>query len=48
MDWEGLFCDVDDFCQVAEPLLADGHRRRNRKGRLASYPSLRLNPNSGF
>ncbi len=41
MDWEKLFCDVDDFCLVAEPLLrqrllADGRRRRNRKGRLTA------------
>lgn len=41
MDWEELFCDVDDFCLVAEPLLqqrllADGRRRRNRKGRLTA------------
>jgi hypothetical protein len=41
MDWEKLFCDVDDFCLVAEPLLqqrllADGQRRRNRKGRLTA------------
>jgi transposase len=40
MDWETLFCDVDDFCLVAEPLLrqrqlADGRRRR-RKGRLTA------------
>jgi hypothetical protein len=41
MDWEALFCDVDDFCVAAEPLwrqrmLADGCRRRNRKGRLTA------------
>jgi hypothetical protein len=41
MDWERLFCDVDDFCLAAEPLLrqrllADGRRRRNRKGRLTA------------
>ena len=41
MDWETLFCDVDDFCLVAEPLLrqrqlADGRRHRNRKGRLTA------------
>jgi hypothetical protein len=41
MDWEALFCDVDDFCFVAEPLfrrqlLADGRRHRNRKGRLTA------------
>ena len=31
MDWETLFCDVDDFCLAAEPRLrqwqlVDGHR----------------------
>jgi len=41
MDWERLFCDVDDFCLMAEPLfrrrlLADGRRHRNRKGRLSA------------
>jgi len=41
MDWEKLFCDVDDFCLEAEPLLrqrlwTDGRRRRNRKGRLTA------------
>lgn len=41
MDWEKLFCDVDDFCLDAEPLLrqrllTDGQRRRNRKGRLTA------------
>ena len=44
MDWEKLFCDVDDFCLVAEPLLwqrllADGRRRRNRRGRLTASES---------
>ncbi len=41
MDWETLFCDVDDFCRMAEPLwqqrmLASGQRRRRRAGRLTS------------
>jgi hypothetical protein len=41
MDWERFFCDVDDFCLVAEPLLrqrmlAEGRRHRNRKGRLTA------------
>jgi hypothetical protein len=41
MDWESVFCDVDDFCQVAEPeirrrQLSCGKRRRNRNGRLAA------------
>jgi hypothetical protein len=41
MDWETLFCDVDDFCRVAEPLwqqrmLTTGQRRRRRAGRLTS------------
>jgi len=39
MDWENLFCDVDDFCLTAEPLwqqrlLENGQRKRNRKGRM--------------
>jgi len=44
MDWvdlDVLFCSVDDFCLVAEPLLRqrlleDGLCRRNRKGRMAA------------
>ena len=41
MDWETLFCDVDDFCLIMEPLLrqrqlASGQRRRNRKGRMTA------------
>ena len=41
MDWETLFCDVDDFCRRAEPLwrqrmLTTGQRRRQRAGRLTS------------
>ena len=41
MDWETLFCDVDDFCQTTEPLwrqrmLTTGQRRRQRVGRLTS------------
>ena len=41
MDWETLFCDVDDFCRRAEPLwrqrmLTTGKRRRQRAARLTS------------
>jgi hypothetical protein len=41
MDWETLFCDVDDYCRVVEPLLRQrqliaGQRHRNRSGRLTS------------
>jgi hypothetical protein len=41
MDWEALFCDVDDFCRVAEPLfwqrmLTAGQRRRRRAGHLTA------------
>jgi hypothetical protein len=41
MDWESLFCDVDDYCRVVEPLmrqrqLTTGQRHRNRTGRLTS------------
>ena len=41
MDWETLFCEVDDFCRIAEPLwqqrmLTTGQRRRRRAGRLIS------------
>jgi hypothetical protein len=41
MDWETLFCEVDDFCRMAEPLwqqrmLTTGQRRRRRAGRLIS------------
>ena len=41
MDWELLFCDVDDYCRVVEPilhqrLLTTGQRHRNRAGRLTS------------
>ena len=36
MDWETLFCDVDDFCRRAEPLwrqrmLTTGQQRRQRR-----------------
>ena len=41
MDWELLFCDVDDYCRVVElllrqRLLTTGQRHRNRAGRLTS------------
>jgi len=41
MDWETLFCDVDDFCRRTESLLRQrmlttGQRRRRRAGRLTS------------
>ena len=41
MDWETLFCDVDEFCRRTESLLRQrtlttGHRRRQRAGRLTS------------
>ena len=41
MDWETLFCSVDDFCRKAEPLwkqrmLTAGQHRRQRAGRLTS------------
>lgn len=41
MDWETLFCDVDDYCRAVEPRLrkwqlARGERRRNRDRRLSS------------
>jgi hypothetical protein len=41
MDWETLFCAVDDFCRMAEPLwqqrmLTTGLRRRRRAKRLSS------------
>ena len=41
VNWIELFCDVDDFCLVAEPLLRqrqleDGKRRRNRKGHMTA------------
>jgi hypothetical protein len=41
MDWETLFCDVDDYCLVVEPQLRRwqlvcGERRRCREGRLTS------------
>jgi len=41
MDWETLFCDVDDYCRVVEPQLRGrqlvcGERRRNRDRRLTS------------
>jgi hypothetical protein len=41
MDWELLFCDVDDYCRITEPLfrqrlLTTGQRHRNRAGRLTS------------
>jgi len=40
MDFTFLFCDVDDFCQVFEPvftarLIASGERRRQRKSRMS-------------
>jgi hypothetical protein len=41
MEWESLFCDVDDYCRKVEPfvqqcLLTNGQRRRNRAGKLTS------------
>jgi transposase len=41
VDWVVLFCDVDDFCFVAELLLRqrqleDSQRRRNRKRRMTA------------
>jgi len=41
VNWVELFCDVDDFCLVVEPLLQQrllegGLRRRNRKGRMTA------------
>jgi transposase len=41
MDWEKLFCCVDDYCRIVEPQLREqslacGKRRRNRDGRLTS------------
>ncbi len=41
MDWTELFCDVDDFCQLFEPLLRlrqieSGQRKRHRRPRLAT------------
>lgn len=41
MDWEMLFCEVDDYCKIVEPQLrqrqlACGERRRNREKRLTS------------
>ena len=39
IDFEAVYCDVDDFCQVFLPawqrqLLTSGERRRPRAGRL--------------
>jgi hypothetical protein len=41
MDWESLFCDVDDYCLITEPLLrqrllTNGKRHRDRSGQLSS------------
>jgi len=41
MDWEALFCDVDDYCRVIEPQLQQrqlvcGERRRKRDRQLTS------------
>jgi transposase len=41
MDWETLFCDVDDYCRVAEPvlwqrMLTTGQRHRQRAGRMTA------------
>ena len=41
MDWETLFCELDDFCRVTEPLfrqrmLTTGQRRRQRARRLTA------------
>jgi len=41
MDWETLFCDVDDFCQRFEPLccqrqLIDGKPKRRRDRRMTT------------
>ncbi len=41
MDWEMLFCDVDDFCREFEPLwqgrqLENGGRKRRRSTQLAA------------
>ena len=42
VDWEEIFCGVDDFCHLVESLsrkqllLEDGRHRRNRKGRMTA------------
>ena len=47
MDWVTLYCAVDDFCKVFEPLwrarmIADGERRRQRSGRLSLSEQLTI------
>ncbi len=41
MDWEALFCDVDDYCRAVEPQMMQrqlicGERRRKRQRQLSS------------
>jgi Transposase DDE domain len=47
MDWEALFCEVDDFCQWYEPMwqgrqLESGKRKRQRRGRLAASEMMTI------
>ena len=47
MDWDALYCAVDDFCNAFEAawrsrMIADGEQRRNRPGRLSLSERLTI------
>ena len=47
MDWDALYCAVDDFCQAFEPLwrsrmIVDGERKRKRSSRLSLSEMLTI------
>ena len=47
MDWDALYCAVDDFCNAFEAawrsrMIADGEQRRNRPGRLSLSEMLTI------
>ncbi len=47
MDWDALYCLVDDFCKAFEPvwrsrMIADGEQRRKRSGQLSLSEMLTI------
>ena len=47
VDYDTLYCAVDDFCKGFEPwyrqqLIGDGSKRRNRKGNLTLSENLTI------
>ena len=47
MDWDALYCAVDDFCNAFEAvcwprMIADGEQRRKRSGQLSLSEMLTI------